>query len=50
MKTYELINNENGSVDIIYYYIDFEETKESYIDKDGNIIGEIRQGYILKVK
>lgn len=49
MKTYE-IKLEKGKYNIYYYINGEQETKEFYALDLNNPIGEIRQGYTLKVK
>jgi len=45
-KEYKIEYQESGKQIVIYYINNVEDTREHYADKDGTIVGEIRQGYV----
>lgn len=45
MKEYKIELQDTGKKIIIYYHNGDEELREHYANKDGTIVGEIRQGY-----
>ena len=48
MKTYKLIETENGKINIVYYINGVEELTEFHSLKDGSNKQEIKEGYSLE--